>query len=237
MSVVRPFFPYYGAKWRAALRYPAPVHDTIIEPFCGAAGYSIRHREKQVRLFDLDEFITGTWDYLIRTDGNEIAKLPVIGEFDSVDDVDAEDGARWLIGYWLNPGANAPRKTPSAWARQGNTPGSYWTERVRDRIATQVDLIRHWTVDRADYRTIPNQPATWFIDPPYKEAGKYYRHGPNGIDYADLASFCRTRQGQVLACENTGADWLPFSHLAVIKGTPGKGRTGTSSEVLWENAA
>jgi hypothetical protein len=34
---LRPFWRYYGGKWRAAPRYPRPTHDTIIEPFAGAA--------------------------------------------------------------------------------------------------------------------------------------------------------------------------------------------------------
>jgi hypothetical protein len=33
--MLRPFWRYYGGKWRAAPRYPAPRYDTIIEPFAG----------------------------------------------------------------------------------------------------------------------------------------------------------------------------------------------------------
>jgi hypothetical protein len=33
---LRPFFGFYGGKWRDALKhYPPPEHDTIIEPFAG----------------------------------------------------------------------------------------------------------------------------------------------------------------------------------------------------------
>lgn len=32
---------YYGTKKRIAKNYPAPIYDTIIEPFAGAAQYSL----------------------------------------------------------------------------------------------------------------------------------------------------------------------------------------------------
>jgi hypothetical protein len=37
MSNLKPFIRLYGGKYRAAPRYPKPLHDT---PFAGAAGYS-----------------------------------------------------------------------------------------------------------------------------------------------------------------------------------------------------
>jgi hypothetical protein len=39
---LEPMFTYLGGKWRLAPKYPPPIHDTIIEPFCGSAGYSLR---------------------------------------------------------------------------------------------------------------------------------------------------------------------------------------------------
>ena len=33
-STIRPFFGFYGGKWRDAPKYyPVPEHDTIVEPF------------------------------------------------------------------------------------------------------------------------------------------------------------------------------------------------------------
>ena len=33
---LRPFFSYYGGKWRSAVKhYPAPEFDQIVEPFAG----------------------------------------------------------------------------------------------------------------------------------------------------------------------------------------------------------
>jgi len=34
-------FSYYGSKSKLAQHYPTPKYDTIVEPFAGAAGYSL----------------------------------------------------------------------------------------------------------------------------------------------------------------------------------------------------
>ncbi|HEY6921951.1 MAG TPA: hypothetical protein VI653_00670 [Steroidobacteraceae bacterium] len=104
-----------------------------------------------------------------------------------------------------------------------------WTPALRDRVASQVDRIRHWQIIEGDYSLAPNVPATWFIDPPYdNKAGSYYAHSK--VDYAALAGWCRTRRGQVLVCENEGATWAPFETFATFK--PGVNGSG-SKEVLW----
>jgi site-specific DNA-adenine methylase len=54
LKKLKPFFCYYGGKWRAAPHYPAPEHDRIIEPFAGAAGYSMRYPQKRVALYEKD---------------------------------------------------------------------------------------------------------------------------------------------------------------------------------------
>ncbi len=38
MTDLKPFFCYFGGKWRAAPHYPTPKHAEIVEPFAGAAG-------------------------------------------------------------------------------------------------------------------------------------------------------------------------------------------------------
>jgi len=36
-------FSYYGSKKKIVKYYPEPVHDVIIEPFAGAAWYSLEY--------------------------------------------------------------------------------------------------------------------------------------------------------------------------------------------------
>lgn len=237
--IKRPLFKYYGGKFRVAGHYPDPQHPTIVEPFAGAAGYSCRHPDRQVILTDLDEHIVGVWSYLIRTPSAEIRALPVLGPDDCVDDFAIPQEARWLIGFWLNAGVAAPCKAPSSWMRKvlaGEYPsarGSFWSAKNRDRIADEVEKIRHWRVFRRSYADVPNGEATWFVDPPYQIAGNHYSHAADALDFAHLGAWCRAREGQVIVCENDGADWLPFRPFKTIKGMEGARRSGKSVEVVW----
>jgi site-specific DNA-adenine methylase len=231
---LRPFFSYYGGKWRVAPKYPAPEFETIVEPFAGAAGYSLRHFTRKVILCDIDPVIAEIWRYLIRVDPKEILSIPDLGPDESVDDLRGVcQEAKWLVGFWLNDGVSRPCNRPSKWMRSGIRPSSFWGARVRQTIASQVDCIRHWEVQHASYSDVTApRTATWFVDPPYQVAGRYYRFGSKQLDYADLAEWCRTRQGQVIVCENEGATWLPFRYLTESK-TARVGRK--SREVYWLN--
>ena len=229
MTGLRPFFSFYGSKWRAAPRYPAPTHDVIVEPFAGSAGYSLRYPERQVRLYDVDPAIVGVWDYLIHAPEAEIRALPV--EVVHVADLDIPQEARWLIGFWLNKGAATPRLSPSSWMRAGTHARSYWGEEIRSRIAAQVSAIRHWTVAHGSYESTPDVEATWFVDPPDQApGGRHYRH--YAVDVEVLGEWCRTRRGQVIACEQEGADWLPFEPFGAMKVSPSYGERH-SQEVVW----
>lgn len=232
-KILRPFFSYYGGKWRdAAKLYPEPAHKTIIEPFAGSAGYSLRYHDRSVILYEIDPVVVQVWKYLIAVKPSEILALPDLGPQQSADDLKVSQEARWLIGFWLNRAVSSPRKSPSAWMRAGIRPGSFWGDRVRNTIASQVGSIRHWKVHNSGYVECPdNKRATWFVDPPYQVAGRHYRFGSDIIDYPALGKWCRDRPGQVIVCENEGADWLPFRSLASVKTT----RANRSSEVYWLN--
>ena len=229
---LRPFFGYYGGKWRDAVKhYPAPRYSTIVEPFAGSAGYSLRYPDRKVILCEIDLILVEVWRYLIRVRPHEIRSIPDIPPDGSIDELKVPQEARWLVGFWLNRATASPRKTPSKWMRDGIRPGSFWGSRVRETIASQVDAIRHWQVHHCSYKDgLRNREATWFVDPPYQLAGKHYRFGSERLDYGALAKWCTTRKGQVIVCENSGANWLPFAELAEVKTTRGDRR---SKEVCW----
>ena len=234
---LRTFFNYFGGKWRMARHYPDPRHDTIIEPFAGAAGYSLHWPERRVILCDADEHISGLWRYLIRVSESEIRSLPDVPAGTTTDDMrGCCQEARWLAGFWLNQGAAAPMKSPSAWARSGIRQNRFWCAVVRERIAAQLQFIRHWDV-LDDYRHAPDVVATWFIDPPYQVAGIHYRKGAKTINYEALGAWCRERRGQVMVCENAGADWLPFVPIVNGRGATGARRSGRTDEVVWHPEA
>lgn len=227
---LKPFWCYYGGKFRAAPHYPAPKYNTIIEPFAGAAGYSLRHYQRNIILCEADPLVANLWAYLIRVSAEEIRRIPTgVGH---VDEVPGPQEARHLVGFWFNKGTERPYLTPSRWMRDNNRPNSFWGEVIRERIATQVDKIRHWKVRYGSYVDLANQQATWFVDPPYdNDAGKRYKHQIE--DYTALGAWCRTRQGQTIVCENVGASWLPFTyfkHTKSLEGAHGKAR---SAEAIW----
>ena len=233
MVKLRPFFSFYGGKWRDAPRlYPSPQGDTIIEPFAGSAGYSVRHPHKRVILYDKDPTIAGLWEYLISAKESDILGIPDVPEGATVHDVGMSQEERWLAGFWLNKGVSSPRPAPSRWMikQQKSRPETYWGAPVRERIAAQLKHIRHWQVMNRSYADCEAHTGTWFIDPPYQVAGTHYRFGSKDIDYEHLSGWCRSRDGLTIVCENHGSDWLPFSRLADVKTARRKTR---SKEVAW----
>ena len=203
----------------------------IVEPFAGSAGYSLRHYSCRVVLCEIDATVAGIWDYLIRVSPREVLAIGDIPLDGTVDDLKLAPEAAALVGMWLNRGVARPRKSPSKWMRDGVRPGSFWGERVRQTIASQLECIRHWEIHHCSYEQAPvTGEATWFIDPPYVAAGHHYRHGTRALNYERMGEWCRSRTGQVIVCENEGATWLPFRHLGSFRTT----RTDRhSKEVCW----
>lgn len=232
-----PMFSYYGSKWRLSPRYPAPKYSTIIEPFAGSACYSLFWgcedstqislvQPVQVRLYDKNEKICRLWRYLINATESEILDLPLL-QPDQKIPKDLPDGAKYLIGFWCSKAATSPQKKMAATRR---TDLGHWSKSIRQRIASQLKHIRHWTIEQKCYTKIPNQEATWFIDPPYVQGGHRYTH--SAIDYKLLGEWCRSRRGQVVVCENGTADWLPFEFLHKTKGA----RRDTNEVFYTQNA-
>lgn len=226
--ILRPFFPFYGSKWRSAPFYPAPAYSTIIEPFAGSAGYSLTYPTRNIVLVDADPTIAALWRYLIRVSPDEILRLPDIEPGEDVHDRTHLPEARALIGFWINRGSSTPKRLRSAFSSRTDKAQLVWGGRARERIAAQLPFIRHWRIIEGSYENVDAPPSTFFIDPPYLDKGRYYRY--RNIDYARLAMWCKERRGQVIVCENAGATWLPFEPLATIKAT-----RGTSQEVSWVN--
>jgi hypothetical protein len=161
--------------------------------------------------------------------------MAIPSEIDHVDELPPSCGeeARWLVGFWLNTGMSQPAKQRSNWGRDERYRYShFWGQKVRRRIASQLDGIRHWSIIEGDYSVAPELPGHYFIDPPYQRAGYAYRY--NGIDRTALAQWCRSRQGFVQVCESIDADWLPFQAHSVIERHRRTQRGQFSAEALFE---
>lgn len=212
-------FSYYGTKARLAKYYPAPSCAVLIEPFAGAAGYACMYPDREVKLYDANPKIIAVWKYLIAAKPTDIADLPDVQQGQSVNSFSQlSDAERWLIGFCINPASTCPKVTASQRSAWG---------RYKLRIQANVPKVKHWTADNLSWVDVPNIQATWHIDPPYQKAGKYY-YGYSGIDFVKLAAWCRQRDGQVMVCENAGADWLPFKPLVEQQGM-----TKRQMEVMW----
>lgn len=231
--MLHPFWCYYGGKHRLAPSYPPPLFRTIVEPFAGAAGYSLRYPDRKVVLVERYHVIAEIWRFLIAAKASEVLSIPCV---DNIDDLPLRvpQGARWLVGFAMNNGTTTPRRTLSSGLRKLRAQGrrmAGWTEDRRAMVASQVSAIRHWRVIEGDYTAAPDIEATWFVDPPYSgHAGRHYVHGPSQLSYTALALWAATRRGQVIACESLGAEWLPFSAHADTKAGPGR---NVSREAVW----
>jgi hypothetical protein len=234
------FFGYFGAKHVLAPHYPAPLHGTIIEPFAGSAGYATRYHWHRVILMEKDPDVAGIWRWLIGASARDVLDLPLLTPGQSIDELEVCREARALIGLWLGSGDAAARgrRRRSSWSERNLAEGveDSWCRSIRARLAMQVDKIRHWQIIEGDYSQAPDVEATWFIDPPYALAGKRkrYRCSAADIDFAALGQWCRSRRGQVIACESAGATWLPFSPFREIQGVRDAGAS-SSTEAIWTN--
>ncbi len=237
---MKPMFSYFGSKYKLAKRYGAPRFDTVIEPFAGSAAYSLFWEPKNVILIEKSTVISGIWQYLVNASPARIMALPT--NFTHIDELDLCADAKALIGFWIGKGKTTPGLTRSKWGREyADSPDcKVWNEAVKRRLAAQVDKIRHWQIIRGDYTVAPDIEAHWFIDPPYKEAGKKYK--VNDVDYPHLAEWSLQRKGFVQVCENDGAKWLPFQPFHSVNTyhhmkESGQRKAKYTHEVIYQNNA
>lgn len=221
LKLIRPqirFFPYFGSKYTLSRLYPHPKHRVIVEPFAGSAGYATRYGRSGVKVIlnDLDPKIVGIWSFLIRAKAKDILKLPLLSPGQSVSDLSCCEEARWLIGMWIGH-SHVPRLNPSGWFNSNPDSRMYWGSYVRRKLAEQAHCCDEWEIHQGSYEDVPFLgKATWLIDPPYQEAGKLYTKSQ--MDFPRLATWCKSRQGQVIVCENMGADWLDFHPIKRVLG-------------------
>lgn len=202
-------FSYYGSKSKLVKLYPAPEHEILVEPFAGSARYALEYWTRDVKLYDLSDYVVKVWQYLFEASEKDVLSLPNVDSKINLDDyTQLSEAERYLIGFHLCRGKAKPRKV-------GHGQNSWNKDKYR--IAENLFKIKHWTIEQKSYTEIPNQEATWFIDPPYKNTQERkgntdrYQHG--GLDYTELAKWIKGRKGQVIACEGEGADYLPFEFL------------------------
>ncbi len=228
----RCMFSFYGSKSRIAHRYPVPVEDKIIEPFAGGATYSLRYSEKEVILCEKSRRVSAIWAFLLSPDvARWVSMIPMQVEKGSIVDnliPDAPIGLVELLRAEANQGTQGARGVH----KQVTMLGEKCWPRLVPRLRYWVPRIQHWKLIIGDYHAIGDTEATWFIDPPYNNpAGRRYQEC--NLDYSELAAWCRSREGQVIVCENLGADWLPFTPLVERQGIRSRYQKSKAMEVIY----
>jgi hypothetical protein len=199
-------FPYFGDKKTLSGKYPPPTHDTLIEPFCGAAYYSLRHWDRSVWINDKNPVITEIWKYLQKASPESIARLRMPRPGQLIADLPGfSEVERDLIGYLCAANDSRPRRRPPSFKGRWFSPAK-WQSRIA-YIAENLHKVRHWTITNLDYLDLPDRKGSWFVDAPYQVTEHQYTCRPD--DYAVLGEWCRNLRGQVIVCENDLADWLP----------------------------
>jgi site-specific DNA-adenine methylase len=220
---------YYGSKSKIVGKYPAPTKSSIVEPFAGSARYSLLYWERDVELWDKYPVVIAIWKWLQNCTPKDIIGLPSMDGGDHVDDKHFDCiEAKQLMGFIINQGSSVPKKSVSKVF--GNGKMTLLIEREKVRIAKNLHKIKHWKINLGDYGDIPNRDATWFIDPPYQHGGQYYHSSVNNghINFPNLAVWSKGREGQVMVCENSKANWMDFSYLSDLSGSIHK-----TKEVIW----
>jgi len=230
----RTLFSFYGGKGSLSNLYPPPKHPTIIEPFAGGASYSLRYCDRQVLLIDTDPIVAEIWKFLLSPGALQQCRFWIPDTVKAgmkVTDImpdDAPAGVIRLMQSEANFGTQGAIGIHNQITRiaAGNWP------RLRRRLEHWLPRISHWRFGEADYTNAPDVEATWFIDPPYNNAaGSRYRH--HDLDYHKLAEWAKGRRGQVIVCENAGADWLPFTPLAPRRGVVSSYQKSRAMEVIY----
>lgn len=226
-------FYFYGGKRRLARFYPAPQHKIVVEPFAGSASYSVRHLvpvkgERLIEraiLIEKDPRVCETWQRLLAMEPDELLAMPI-----------PEAGERTSDFLFMTSACSNRIARTKEMTVTGRMP--VVIRRMLKQIAAVLPHVKgRVEIIQGDYTAAPDIEATWFVDPPYHVDGRAQTRGMGyaegcdsyALDYDSLGSWCQERRGQVIACEQQGAIWLPFEHLRTARNSIGT----TATEVAW----
>lgn len=205
-------FSYYGTKKTLSKFYPKPLSDTIVEPFAGAAMYSLHgsNWKRNIILNDLNYNIYLSWKFLINSSEKDIKNLPDLKLGINIENLNISEEEKALLSFYANPCSNGAKKVTNWGAR-------FWPKFKKILIHNSY-RVSHWKVYNKNYYELDNIKATWFIDPPYMYGGEHYKNSSKDIDFYSLGNWCKQRKGEVIVCENSKADWLDFKELKKLRG-------------------
>jgi len=216
-------FSYYGSKSKIVDYYPPPKHKKIIEPFAGSARYSLKYWEYDITIVDKYDVVINIWKWLQSASEKDVRSLPTLYKGEDIRELNLTEPEKQFLGMLAGVASTSPRWKVSEYASIQNG-----RKNQLKRIADQLYKIRHWEIIFGNYNKIENKEATWFVDPPYQFGGHAYVE--NKIDFNQLADWCKTRNGQVIVCENIKATWMDFKPIKNLHGAMSE-----TVEAIWSN--
>lgn len=220
-------FSYFGSKSKIIHKYPRPVYGKIFEPFAGSARYACRYYDKDVWINDLYPVIVDIWKWIQSATRKDILGLPDLKKGDDLRDCkQLSEVERQLMGFMVSKGCATPHNVYSGYSALNGG-----IDDIRLNMLDLCGKIAHWKITNLSYDQLPDDVGTWYVDPPYQKMGDRYVHNQSGIDFSALGKWCQSRRGQVIVCEGTGADWLPFQRF--IKGVRRMKRDDFFEELVW----
>ena len=138
MKITGPLFKWFGSKWLSARLLPPPTYPTIVEPFAGSAGYSLRHCERDVTICERDPHLLALWRWLVHKATEEaIREIPLgVPEGTDIRTLGLSHGQQLLLKTWQRTNNVGDCWTISPW---GNKPGQ-WTSNTRARVASEFGV-------------------------------------------------------------------------------------------------
>lgn len=239
--ITGPLFKWFGSKWSAAKHLPVPKFHTVVEPFAGSAGYSLRHHTRDVCLYEADPHLAYLWKWLIeKATPAKIRAIPIgIPEGTDIRTLGLSRGQATLLKTWQRTNNVGDCWTISPW---GNKPGQ-WTANTRARVAEEHCLISHWLFcggEGLEALQPGKLSATYYIDPPYQY--NYQYRTKSVLNYESLGNLCKKVRGQVIVAEardpKTGNApcWLPFTDFrSTVTSRRKAHQSHHSKELLWHN--
>ena len=219
-------FRYFGSKNAQIGTYPPPPKGMrIIEPFCGSAGYARRYFYRDVIISDPYPAISSIWLWIQQASRRDIVSLPMLPLGSSVTNCkQLSIPEKLLLGFANKMGAPQPADKVTRMSRVA-------IPAMKKKLLALCGKIDHWVIMSKGYKEIPNQRAMWFIDPPYQLKGSRYVRSSDGINYDQLAEWCKSRYGVCVVCEASGADWLPFEEAYKLRTQGG----ADTIEMVWRH--
>lgn len=180
--------------------------------------YTMHHRPSRAIGIEIDCRVVDLWRRMssVTAEFAESVELPLVGN--PTDDLLVK-----LCSYSEHALSSGTMTVTSRMVRD-------WRSVHRRAAADGAWATAAVDYQHGSYEQAPDVEATWFIDPPYQRANRRgYLHGASGIDFSELACWVQKRRGQVIVCEQAGADWLPFTDFRPVASHRGR----QSTEVIW----